>query len=66
MNYVEVILLLKNVYQSRQALFFPPDEAEKIFILTVKKFRQEKTEALVCLRGGSHGLMKSELIKAKI
>lgn len=60
MNYVEVILLSKNVFQSRQALFFPPDEAEKVFILTVKKFKSEKREALVVLRGGSHGLIKSE------
>jgi hypothetical protein len=63
MNYVEVIYLLKGFFESRKALYFPQDEAEKIFILTVKQFKEEKKEALVVLRGGGHGLIKSELLK---
>jgi hypothetical protein len=47
----------------RKALYFPKDEAEKIFTLTVKQFKEENKEALVCLRGEHHGLLKSELLK---
>jgi hypothetical protein len=63
MNYVEVIYLLKGFFESRKALYFPKDEAEKIFTLTVKQFKEEKKEALVVLRGEHHGLIKSELIQ---
>jgi hypothetical protein len=50
MNYVEVIYLLKGFFESRKALYFPQDEAEKIFILTVKQFKEEKKEGM-CFRG---------------
>ena len=60
--YVEVIYLLKGLFESRKALYFPKDEAERVYILTVKQFKEEKKEALVCLRGGGHGLIKSEKI----
>jgi hypothetical protein len=63
MYYVEVIFLLNGFYESRAALFYPKDEAEAVYILTVKKFREEKRNALVCLRGGGNGLLKSEMIK---
>jgi hypothetical protein len=63
--YVEVVHLLKGQYQKKKYIQYPSkEEAEKIFTLTVKQFKEEKKEALVCLRGGGHGLIRSELLKA--
>jgi hypothetical protein len=64
MNYVEVIFLLNGFFDSRKALPYPTkEEAEAVYIATVKKFREEKRNALVCLRGGGNCLLKSEMIK---
>lgn len=60
--YVEVIYLLKGFFESRKVLYFLKDEAERVYILTVKQFKEEKKEALVVLRGEHHGLIKSERI----
>lgn len=62
--YVEVVYLLKGQYDKKKYIQYQSmEEAEKVFILTVKKFKEEKRNALVCLRGGGHGLIRSELLK---
>lgn len=61
--FVEVIYLLRGQYDKKKYIQYDSmEEAEKVFILTVKKFKSEKREALVCLRGGGHGLIKSEKV----
>lgn len=62
--FVEVVYLLRGQYDKKKYIQYESmEEADKVYILTVKKFKEEKRNALVCLRGGGHGLLKSELIK---
>lgn len=61
--FVEVVYLLKGQYDKKKYIQYDSmEEADKVFILTVKKFKEEKREALVVLRGGGNGLIKSEKI----
>lgn len=61
--FVEVVYLLRGQYDKKKYIQYESmEEADKVFILTVKKFKEEKREALVVLRGGNHGLVKSEKI----
>ena len=63
-HYVEVVYLSRGQYDKKKYIQYPSkEEAEAVYIATVKKFKDEKRNALVCLRGGAHGLIKSELLK---
>jgi hypothetical protein len=60
--FVEVVYLLRGQYDKKKYIQYDTkEEAEAIYILTVKKFKKENKNALICLRG-EHGLIKSEKI----
>lgn len=64
--YVEVVYLSKSLYQKRKYIQYPTlENAEAVYLSTIAKFKNEKKESLICLRG-EQGLIKSELLKFKI
>lgn len=64
MNYVEVIYLQKGQYQSRKKVDYLEKEAAVMFLRTVNKFKEEKKNALICLRDEAHQLLKVEICLA--
>lgn len=64
MVFVEVIYLLAGQYSKRKYIQYPDlTTATGVYESTIKKMKAEKKQALVCLRNGEQGLIKSELLK---
>jgi hypothetical protein len=57
---VEVIYLENGKYQSRKWLTYPTEKAKEVFKATVRKFKKEKTSALVGLRDATDTLIRCE------
>ena len=62
LNYVEVVYLVRGLFESRKFSHYPKDEAERMYVRTVAKLRAEKRPALVQLREENHQLIKSEKV----
>lgn len=62
LHYVDVIYLSKGKYDGRKHAHYPEQEAVIMFQRTINKFKEEKKEALICLREENHSLIKSEKV----
>lgn len=60
--YVEVVYLDKGKPSGVKFQHYPEAEAERMYLRTINKFKQEKRDALVNLREENHQLIKSERI----
>ena len=61
--YVEVYYLTKTRCTGRKLQHYERAEAEGIYMRTIGKMTENKTECMVTLREDNHELVKSELIK---
>ncbi len=62
LHYVEVIYLEKMKYHKRKHEHYPEKEAATMYMRTINKFREDKKNAIICLREENHQLLKCELI----
>lgn len=62
LHYVEVIYLTNGMVTGKKFIHYPVEEALKMYMRTINKFRGEKTSALICLREENHNIIKSERV----
>lgn len=65
LHYVEVIYFNGTQFKERKMQHYPVDEAAVIFQRTCNKMKQEKINAMVCLREENHMLLKSDWLKTQ-
>lgn len=58
LNYVEVLYFNKKQYLKRKHEHYPEKEAATIYLRTVNKFKEDKSEVIICLRSENHELLK--------
>lgn len=57
LQYVEVIYFDRLVYRERKFFYYPPNEANQVYVKTVEKL--SKQSVIVCLREENHNLLRS-------
>lgn len=62
LHYVEVIYLENMKYKKRKHEHYPVNEAKNMYLRTINKFKEDKKNAVVCLRQENHELIKAELV----